>query len=118
MEALSDFAPHMGAVLDPGEEILVQARATDALIAVTDRRLLVAASHRVVLAIPFTGLRRVQFDIERNRPATLVFVPELPHHEPQVLAIPPEHYQAVAEVLVALGLELADLESGARPEVA
>ena len=116
MEAEYDIEPELHAVLEPGEKIRYRARATDAVIAVTDRRLVVAASHRVPLAIPFNGLRRVQFDIERNRPATLVLVPELAHHEPQVLAIPPEHYQTTAEAMVALGLALASMESGAKPE--
>jgi len=45
--------------------------------------------------------------MERSRPATLVIVPESAHNEAQVLSIPPEHYQATAEALVVIGLELA-----------
>jgi hypothetical protein len=103
-------------VLEPGEQVHWRAMATDAVLAVTDRRLVVAAPTRVSLAIPFEGVRRIQFDIERNRPATLVVVPELGHHEPQVLAIPPEQYHAAAAALVALGLALAPMESSVRPE--
>jgi hypothetical protein len=103
-------------VLHPREQVRWRAVATDAVLAVTDRRLIVAAPTRVALAIPFEGVRRIQFDIERNRPATLVVVPELGHHEPQVLAIPPEQYHAAAEALVALGLALAPMDSSVRPE--
>lgn len=116
MDAEYDMEPHLHAALEPGEEIRFRAHATDAVMAVTDRRLLVASPQRIPLAIPFEGLRRVQFDIERNRPATLVLVPELPHHEPQVLAIPPKHYEATAAALVALGIALAPMESGEEPE--
>jgi hypothetical protein len=116
MEAQDDTEPEWQAVLEPGEEIRCRARATDAILAVTDRRLVVAASHRIPLAIPFEGLRRVQFDIERERPATLVLVPELARHAPQVLEIPPQQYHTAAEALVALGLALAPIDSGAKPE--
>lgn len=64
------------------------------------------------LAVPIEAIRRVQFDIERSRPATLVIVPEMSHHEPQVLAIPPAEYRAAADALVALGLALHELASG------
>ena len=54
------------------------------------------------MALPIEELRRIQFDIERTRPATLVIVPELASHEPQVLAIPHEQIRAVSEVLVVI----------------
>jgi len=56
----------------------------------------------------FPRLRRIQFDIERDRPATLVVVPESPEVEPQVLAIPAEEYPAVADALVQIGLRLCE----------
>ena len=116
MEATFDSESHLRELLEPGEEVRFQARATEAIMSVTDRRVVVAAPHRIALAVPFNGLRRVEFDIERNRPATLVLVPELARDEPQVLAIPQEHYQATAEALVALGLALARMKSGETPE--
>jgi hypothetical protein len=114
MEARRDDAlvddSFLNAVLEPGEQVRAKALSTEAVLAVTDRRVLVAAPSRVALAIAFEGVRRIQFDIERSRPATLVIVPELPTHEPQVLAIPPDQYQATVEVLVALGLALAPMD--------
>ena len=62
-------------ILEPGEQIRVTTRAKDAILAVTDRRLVVAASDRIALATALTEIRRIQFDIERSRPATLVIVP-------------------------------------------
>jgi hypothetical protein len=77
-------------LVEPGETVEVVAEAANAKLVVTDRRLAVASGERVALAITFDGLRRIQFDIERSRPATLVIVPEKASDEPQVLAIPPE----------------------------
>ncbi len=99
--------PSVAAALEPDEKLEVQARAREAAIAVTNRRLIVAANNRLALDVPLDGLRRIQFDIERSRPATMVIVPERPQDEPQVLAIDPEHYDAVARVLAIVGRRLA-----------
>jgi hypothetical protein len=95
------------AVLEADEELKAQARARDAAIAVTDRRVLVAANERLALNVPFEGLRRIQFDIERSRPATMVIVPEQRHDEPQVLAIDPDDYDSAAQALALIGRRLA-----------
>jgi len=94
-------------ILDPDEEVHARARSTDGLVAVTDRRLLVAANNRVALDVTIDRIRRIQFDIERARPATLVIVPEHPKDEPQVLSIPPEEYAATAQALAIIGQRLA-----------
>ncbi|MEO8229830.1 MAG: hypothetical protein ABI628_08725 [Chloroflexota bacterium] len=62
-------------VLAPDEQIRFQTRAIEGLVAVTDRRLLVSDARRVALDVAIDQIRRVQFDIERRRPATLVIVP-------------------------------------------
>ncbi len=116
MEAEFDIEPILSEALHPGERITHRTRATEAVLALTDRRLVVAAPTKVALAIPLQGVRRIQFDIERNRPATLVVVPERASDEPQVLAIPPEEYQSAADALVALGLALHSMASGQQPE--
>jgi len=109
MEAENELDPVLIEVLDPGETVRLKARGTDAVLAVTDRRLVVAAPQRIALAVPFSDLRRIQFDIEKDRPATLVLVPEDSWHEPQVLSIAPEDYRDTAEALVAIGLQLAEI---------
>jgi hypothetical protein len=95
--------PFVKSVLEPDEQIRARARSTTAVLAVTTRRVVVADPARIALAIPFDKVRRVQFDIERTRPATLVIVPEHANNEPQVLSIPPENYKDAADALVALG---------------
>ena len=91
-----------------GETVTVLADAIGAKIVVTDRRLAIATDGRVALDIGFDGLRRIQFDIERTRPATLVIVPENAHDEPQVLAIPPDRYDVVTRALAVVGHRLAE----------
>ena len=94
-------------ILEPDERVEIQAPAGDALVVVTDRRLAVASAERLMLDVPIDALRRIQFDIERNRPATLVIVPEEPSHEPQVLAIEPAGFEAIGRALVTVALRFA-----------
>jgi len=101
----ADLYPHVLRALKPGEQLRARARATDAVLAVTDRRLVVATPRRITLAARFEDIRRIEFDIERNRPATLLIVPESANHEPQILSIPPADYEATSEALVLIGLE-------------
>jgi hypothetical protein len=97
-------------LLEPGEQIHAEAQANDGAIIVTDRRLAVAVKPgRFRLDVPFEALRRIQFDIERERPATLVIVPEHPSDEPVVLAIPPEQYESIARALAVVGRRLHDV---------
>jgi len=98
-----DFEPTILRLLQSEEKLQMAARARDAILAVTDRRLVVADDQRVALDIPYDSVRRVQFDIERARPATLVIVPESPSDEPQILAIPPEEYDRAASALAVIG---------------
>jgi len=104
-----DIEPYVLEFLEPNEVLRARARARDAVIAVSDRRLIVAARERVSLSIGLDELRRSQFDIERDRPATMVIVPEEAHYEPQVLAIPPQEFRATAEALALIGLQLANI---------
>lgn len=94
--------------LEPDERVEVIAQTVSARVLVTDRRVAVATDDRVALDIAFDGLRRIQFDIERQRPATLVIVPEHPSHEPQVLAVPPSRYDEITRALAIIGRRIAD----------
>jgi hypothetical protein len=94
-------------LLDPDEEIRTQAAADDGVLLVTDRRLAVSLrGGRFDLDVPFEALRRIQFDIERLRPATLVIVPEHPNDPPVVLTVPPDQYEVVADALAEVGRAL------------
>jgi hypothetical protein len=94
-------------VLRPGGRVHVRAPAVDGVLAVTDHRLLVAERARLALDIPFGEVRRIQFDIERTRPATFFIVPEHPTQEPQVLAIPIAELPRAAAVLSFIGERIA-----------
>ena len=107
MTDLSRIDPSIRTVLDPDEAVHAQAEAVDAILAVTDRRLVVVDAQRVALNVPLDRLRRVQFDIERERPATLVIVPEHQSDPPQVLAIEPRGYRAACDALAVIGSRLA-----------
>jgi hypothetical protein len=93
-----------------GETIQVRATMRDADLLVTDRRLAVVSTDRLLLDVPIDALRRIQFDIERTRPATLVVVPEDAGDEPQVLAVPPEQFPSVARAIVVIGQRLAGFD--------
>jgi hypothetical protein len=105
----SDRDEHQGLrLLEAGESVHVLADAEGGKLLVTDRRLAITTDDRIVLDIGFSGLRRIQFDIERRRPATLVIVPESATHEPQVLAVPPDRYEEIAQALAVIGRRLAE----------
>jgi hypothetical protein len=106
-EADSDLDPALLHILSPDEELHVQARAIEGTLAVTDRRVVVTKEGRVTMDVPYAELRRVQFDIERERPATLVIVPESPSQPPDVLAIEVDQYENVARALTLVGRGLA-----------
>ena len=76
----------------------------------TDRRLIVAEADRVALQVEIENIRRIQFDIERRRPATLVIVPEHPSDHPQVLVIEPDEYERSARTLAIIGSRLVNEE--------
>jgi hypothetical protein len=92
--------------LRPGERIQAHIPVAATEIVVTDQRLAVSDEERLALDIEISALRRIQFDIERDRPATLVIVPDHALDEPQVLAIPPDQLPAVAEALAYIGQRL------------
>jgi len=97
--------------LESDETVHAIAEVDEARILVTDRRLAVAEGGRIALDIPYSRLRRIQFDIERQRPATLVIVPERPDDPPQVLSVPRSRYQIVAGALATIGEHLHEVES-------
>jgi hypothetical protein len=100
-----------------GDEIRVRGHATNGDFAITDRRLLVTGPGGVRLNIPFATLRRIQFDLDFGRPATLAFVSNDPRDAAIVLNIPPEEYDAVADALMAIGTQLALLSRDVSPRL-
>jgi hypothetical protein len=98
--------------LDPDETLEAQAVGRDAVLLLTDRRLIVSRGGRTTLDLPFDGLRRVEFNIEHERPATLVVVPNTSDHLPEAITVEPDHYADVASLLAIVGARLHDLIPG------
>lgn len=92
--------PH---ILRPGEVVESQAVVEGSAIAVTRERLIVVEGDRTVLDIPFEELRRIQFDIERGRDATLVIVPEHISNWPRIVSVPVGYLRETAAVLARIG---------------
>ena len=88
------------------DDIRAQASADGHVVTITDDVLRVAADDLVRLDVPISGVRRIQFDIERERPATLVIVPYAPSDEPQVIMVQPEDYEGVGHALAVLGKKM------------
>jgi hypothetical protein len=57
-------------------------------------------SHWIALIVRLDQVRRIEFDLDADRVATLVIVPDQPSDEPQLLAIPADQVAAAAAVLV------------------
>ena len=72
-------------------------------LVLTNRRVLVTENAVITLDVPITNLRLVEFDLESQRPATVIIVPEHPRDPPRQLAIEPQQYDEVASVLAQLG---------------
>ena len=109
MEPRSELNPESAILhlLQPGERVALELPTVGAELRVTDRRLLVTAAGSVRLDIAYQDLRRIQFDIETDYPASMVIVPQHAWDEPQVLAIPPESLHRAAEVLAFVGERLS-----------
>jgi hypothetical protein len=94
--------------LGEGEDVVAAARAGDADMVVTNARIAIATPDgRLAMDLPIEQVRRIQFDVERERPATLVIVPDEAGREPQVLSIPPAQLEATAQALAFIGKRLA-----------
>ncbi len=104
-----DETHHLPFRLESNERLEIAARTQPALLAVTDRRMIVASDEHVALDLPVAAIRRIQLDVERDRPATLVIVPHDPAHEPQVLAVPHEALQATCRAVAIVGARIGPL---------
>ena len=89
------------------QDILAQANADGHVVIVTDDVLRVGSGDVVKLHVAIENVRRIQFDIERERPATLVIVPDAPSDEPQVIMVDPDDYEGVGHALAVLGMKMA-----------
>ena len=77
-------------------------------LVLTDRRVFVTENGVITLDVPIDNLRLVEFDLEKERPATVIIVPEHPQDPPRQLAIEPQQYDEVASLLAQLGPRIED----------
>jgi hypothetical protein len=97
-------------ILQPGEVLEGHAVVNDSVIAITNERLVVAQGDDQVLDIPFSELRRIQFDIERDRDATMVIVPEHISNWPRIVTVPVAQLKETAGVLARIGERINGVE--------
>jgi len=95
--------------LHPDERLGMVARTTPAMVVLTDRRVIMQDDERTLLSLPIEGIRRIQLDVEHGRPATMVLVPQLPIHDPQVLSVPAEQLDVTTRLVTAVGRMLGEL---------
>ena len=90
------------------QDIRAQASADGHVVVVTDDLLRIGSGDNVQLDVPIEDVRRIQFDIERDRPATLVIVPDAAWRDSQVIMVEPDDYEGVAHAIAVLGSMMAD----------
>ena len=88
--------------LRPDERLEVVAQTDQGTVAVTDQRVIVASEHYTAIDVPLDHIRRVEFDIDRGRPPTLILVPIDPRWAPQVLTVPEDQVPAVLRALALI----------------
>jgi hypothetical protein len=96
--------------VSPTERVLCLIPTDGGHLLVTEDRIATSHGDRVTMDLPIVALRRIQLDIERRRPATLVIVPDSPGTEPQVMPIPVAHYDAVSAASAHIGRVLDSLD--------
>lgn len=107
MEQAASGPKPIARLLERGEPVAVTVRMTTGFFIVTDRRVIVASDGQRPWAGRFAELRRIELDVERDRSATLVSVPENPANPPQLLAIPESEFDAAAQTLDIIGRRLS-----------
>jgi hypothetical protein len=90
-------------LLHPGERVEMVLDATNGELRATDRRLLMTVAGRVRMDIGYEDVRRIQFDVEAHRPATMVIVPNIANREPHVLGVPRDRLHLAGELLAFVG---------------
>ena len=97
---------------NPDERVHADIETEGGQLLVTDRRVAISRGVRIALDLRFDEIRRIQLDIERHHPATMVVVPDSARQEPQVLPIPTEALDTVTAALsfIARAIHRADLE--------
>jgi len=86
---------------DEGVHVMVET--PDAVLALTDDRVVGRDGLRTVLDVPVTEIRRIQLDVEKGREATLAVVPEEPAKGVLAMSVPSGQLASVAEIVTRIG---------------
>jgi hypothetical protein len=97
---------------DARAELVVNAR--EATIRLTSSSVQVIGERGLELEVSYQGLRRIELDIEHDRPATFVIVPHDTLDLPQVLSLPAAEYAAAGQAIAYIGRRLAQLDTTRR----
>ena len=89
--------------LGSDEAVLGIVHGTCGRLILTDLRVLLTENGQITLDVPIGQVRLVELDVEQQRPARVIIVPESPLDAPRELAIDPQQYDEVASVLQQLG---------------
>ena len=89
--------------LGSDEAVLGIVHGTYGRLILTDLRVLLTENGQITLDVPIGQVRLVELDVEQQRPARVIIVPESPLDAPRELAIEPQQYDEVASVLQQLG---------------
>ena len=96
--------------VSPTENVLCLIPSDGGHLLVTEGRIAISHGDRVTMDLPIVAIRRIQLDIERNRPATFVIVPDQPSTEPQVVPIPIAYFDAIGAAGAHIGRVLEALD--------
>ena len=75
-------------------------------VTLADGHLLIQRGGRTILNVPVSRIRRVEFDIERQGPATFIIVPDSRGHDVQFLSVEADALEAAALLVGRLGQRL------------
>jgi hypothetical protein len=90
----------------PDERVRVVVETDDGVLALTDRRVVGRDALQAMLDVPVTAVRRIQLDVEKHRPATVVVVPDDATKVVMALSVPADQLASVSELVVRVGAEL------------
>ncbi len=79
---------------------------TSGLVIITDLRVALVEWSKVVMALPFKSIRRMEFNVEAGEGATLTIVPVSLRHRPQILRIREADYTDAAAAVASVGRHL------------
>jgi hypothetical protein len=91
-----------------GDELGLSFDAVGAHVTLAECHLVVQRGGRTILNVPVNRIRRVEFDVERQGPATFIIVPDSRGHDVQFLSVESDALETAGLLVGRLGLQLGD----------